>query len=95
MNFFADRSNEGPKSMSLNFTWANWVNLFLQGPQFKLGNFTRTKSTCYHLSYYLLLAFYRCMLLTLNVVNLFADSSFTFLVMVNIVIVFDVFYQFE
>jgi hypothetical protein len=47
MVFFADRSNEGLKSMGLNFTGANWVNFFLQGPKSKLENFTGTKSTIY------------------------------------------------
>jgi hypothetical protein len=28
MGFFADRSNEGLKPMSLNFTGANWMDFF-------------------------------------------------------------------
>jgi hypothetical protein len=49
MVFFADRSNEGLKPMGLNFTEANWMVWFLQGPKFKLKNFTGTKSTIYPL----------------------------------------------
>jgi hypothetical protein len=30
MVFFADKSNEGLKPMSLNFTGANWMDFFLQ-----------------------------------------------------------------
>jgi hypothetical protein len=33
--------------MTLNFTGANWVYFFLQGPKSKFGNFTGTKSTFY------------------------------------------------
>jgi hypothetical protein len=47
MVYFADRSNEGLKSMGLNFTGANWVEFFLQGPKSKLKNFTGTKNTIY------------------------------------------------
>jgi hypothetical protein len=47
MVFFADKSNEGLKPMTLNFTGANWVDFFLHGSKSKLGNFTETKSTFY------------------------------------------------
>jgi hypothetical protein len=47
MVFFADKSNEGLKPMGLNFTGANWVDFFLQGPKSKLENFTGTKNTFY------------------------------------------------
>jgi hypothetical protein len=52
MVFFADRSNEGLKPMGLNFTGANWMVFFLQGPKSKLTNFTGTKSTIYPKKYY-------------------------------------------
>jgi hypothetical protein len=45
--FFADRLDEGLNPMSLNFTRANWVDFFCQGPKSKFRNFTRTKGTFY------------------------------------------------
>jgi hypothetical protein len=47
MVFFAHILNEGLNPMGLNFTGANWVDFFLQGPKSKLGNFTGTKNTFY------------------------------------------------
>jgi hypothetical protein len=45
--FFANRLNEGLKSISLNFTGENWVDFFWHGPKPILRNFTGTKSTFY------------------------------------------------
>jgi hypothetical protein len=44
MVYFTDSSNEGLKYMGLNFTGANWVDLFLQGPKSKLENFIGPKT---------------------------------------------------
>jgi hypothetical protein len=44
MVYFTDSSNEGLKYIGLNFTGANWVDLFLQGPKSKLENFTGPKT---------------------------------------------------
>jgi hypothetical protein len=39
--------SQGLKSIGLNFSGANWVVFFLQGPKPKCKNFTGTKSTFY------------------------------------------------
>jgi hypothetical protein len=51
MIFFADRTNEGLKPMSLSFRGANWVDFLFQRPKSKLKNFTKNQK--HHLPYLL------------------------------------------